>query len=266
LNTRNTLFRIVLFLAGSVVLIYFGIRFLSGSFDPFVRNSMIIEFPDVEGLAEGDPVLFKGIKAGYVKSVVFSGKSYGSIIVVANMNKSVPLSSNAEAFMASNSYGYKKLIFIDDPGGDIPWNTKDTMTGYSENMVLGFRTVRNVSGHEDSLLVSLDRMMKISDTLSKLLEKSGMNGYDNNIVFGIQICALSEKADPGTFNPDQRSEIHYYYHEGSYKYFLGFYHSPEEAQMDKNRLQQTGFPDAFLIAFKDNRRISVQEAVEVLEK
>jgi N-acetylmuramoyl-L-alanine amidase len=58
--------------------------------------------------------------------------------------------------------------------------------------------------------------------------------------------------------------ISFYFHDGLYKYTLGNEKSLEAAAHIQKQLQEAGFKDAFVVAFKNNERISPAEAIRLL--
>lgn len=58
--------------------------------------------------------------------------------------------------------------------------------------------------------------------------------------------------------------ISFYIHDGLYKYTVGKEKTIEEAIQVQQNLQQIGFKDAFVVAFKDNERIPPAEAIRLL--
>ena len=51
-----------------------------------------------------------------------------------------------------------------------------------------------------------------------------------------------------------------------YKYIAGRYNSLSEAEIRKSEVAENGFTDAFIYAEKDGQRITVKEAVRLLNK
>ncbi len=62
------------------------------------------------------------------------------------------------------------------------------------------------------------------------------------------------------------SGINFYVHDGLYKYTVGNEKTFEEAVQIQQNLQQNGFKDAFVVAFKNNQRIATAEAMKLLNE
>lgn len=86
------------------------------------------------------------------------------------------------------------------------------------------------------------------------------------ISFRVQFASTSEERaidDPAFSNLEG---VSFYYHEGLYKYTLGNESSVEAAGEIQQKLRNQGFNDAFIVAFKDNERISIAEAAKYMEQ
>ncbi len=86
------------------------------------------------------------------------------------------------------------------------------------------------------------------------------------ISFRVQFASFSEQrpVDDTTFSG--LSEVSYYFHEGLYKYTAGVEKTLEAAASLQQEIQNAGFNDAFVVAFKNNERISAQEAIRLLQQ
>ncbi len=87
-----------------------------------------------------------------------------------------------------------------------------------------------------------------------------------NITFRVQFASTSEPrpTDDPVFNG--LKDVSWYFHEGLYKYTVGNESSLEQAAAVQKEVQDAGFPDAFVVAFLNNERISAQEAIQLLQK
>jgi len=56
-----------------------------------------------------------------------------------------------------------------------------------------------------------------------------------------------------------------YYHSGFYKYVSGRYDSIEKAAIQLSKIRELGFSDAFVVAFIGGKRISPNEAMNILK-
>ncbi|MDR4989254.1 MAG: N-acetylmuramoyl-L-alanine amidase [Bacteroidales bacterium] len=86
-----------------------------------------------------------------------------------------------------------------------------------------------------------------------------------NISFRVQFATSSEKraVDDEAFRGLER--VSWYFHEGLYKYTVGNEPSLEAAANIQREVQEAGFPDAFVVAFLNEERISASEAIRHLQ-
>jgi len=89
--------------------------------------------------------------------------------------------------------------------------------------------------------------------------------FDNReVIFKVQVLIDREKVD--TSNPRFKglSKVGYYYHDGYYKYTIGNETGLDKAINIQSEIRKKGFLDAFVVCFKDGKRISLQEAKKIL--
>ncbi len=87
------------------------------------------------------------------------------------------------------------------------------------------------------------------------------NSLENEVVYKIQIKSSANElkvTDP--FFKWVKDELEMYGEKGNYKYTVGRYNSYAEAQKQANTLRKSGYKDAFVVAFKNNKRIDINEA------
>ncbi|HOV11180.1 MAG TPA: carboxypeptidase regulatory-like domain-containing protein [Bacteroidales bacterium] len=101
-------------------------------------------------------------------------------------------------------------------------------------------------------------------------EKSQTQGADNatannDLVYRIQIMACDKDLDARDPFFKGLQDIYKYWHKGLYKYAWGKTTQLETAEELRIQMVETGFPDAFIVPFYKNRRITMEE-VEMLDK
>ena len=85
------------------------------------------------------------------------------------------------------------------------------------------------------------------------------------IEFRIQI-KLSSKPLPANCRCFKGLAINTYFHHGLYKYTTGHFRSLKESLVARKRIQQMGFADCFVVAFDNNKRIPIKDAISLLEE
>ncbi len=107
--------------------------------------------------------------------------------------------------------------------------------------------VRNAAPAEP-LLVTMKEEVS-SDTPGGLLE------------FGVQFMSSSDKSDPQAKKLASLGTVKIRSEGGNYKYQIGDLRNYEDAAKVKDALKAKGFKDAFIVAYENLQKISVQEAI-----
>ncbi|GAB4459752.1 MAG: hypothetical protein Fur0028_13320 [Bacteroidales bacterium] len=124
---------------------------------------------------------------------------------------------------------------------------------------------RNYAKTHYSLIVShiyadnplLANKAKISPQLTDISSKK--------VEFRIQILTSINKysANDARF---KKLNVQYYKQDKLYKYTTGHFYNLDKALMYLEQIKEKGFNDAFVVAFNNNERISIKDAVEILHK
>lgn len=86
------------------------------------------------------------------------------------------------------------------------------------------------------------------------------------VVFRVQIETSSTRV-PSTSPQFKGMQIYEYEHGGVYKYTVGSFENNFEAANElKNEMRNSGFQHAFVVAFIENERISLEKAIKLAEK
>jgi N-acetylmuramoyl-L-alanine amidase len=88
----------------------------------------------------------------------------------------------------------------------------------------------------------------------------------NDVIFRVQI--VMSPSQISLTDPRFRGmEVFEYEQSGAYKYTIGAIENDVNAANDlKNELRNNGFKDAFVVAFVENERISLEKAIKLAEK
>ena len=105
------LFIIVFFIAAAIFAVWLG---SPGHHDDVVYR---IHFPDsVSGLTVGDPVKFRGVDAGTVKSIIVDPDNARLVLVDVRLRKETPVKTDTRASLTLK--GITGVVFIELNGGD----------------------------------------------------------------------------------------------------------------------------------------------------
>lgn len=86
------------------------------------------------------------------------------------------------------------------------------------------------------------------------------------IYFGVQFTTTKDKKPSSSAAFKGIENVWNYYHTGLYKYVAGKYESVEQANEHLKSIRELGFSDAFIVAFKDGKRISPKEAIKLISQ
>ncbi|AUC81549.1 N-acetylmuramoyl-L-alanine amidase [Lacinutrix sp. Bg11-31] len=82
-----------------------------------------------------------------------------------------------------------------------------------------------------------------------------------NTIFKVQIAAASKKVEPKSYNFKGLKEVSRDKEGKLYKYFYGYTSDINKIQKMKKVAKQKGFKSAFIVAYRDGERISLQKAL-----
>jgi len=80
--------------------------------------------------------------------------------------------------------------------------------------------------------------------------------------FRVQLIASKVKLDPGSVKFRAINGINEFKEDGWYKYYIGPYYNFDEAKTSREQMVKAGFKDAFIVAYRDNKRISIKDALQ----
>jgi len=105
----------------------------------------------------------------------------------------------------------------------------------------------------------------VNQTKTDIQEKIQSNAAEQGLVFRVQFYLSKSKLAPDAREFKGLRDVSHYRHMGMYKYTIGNEQSPEEAQKLINGLTKKGFKDAFIVAFLNGERISLDEGKKLLK-
>lgn len=165
-----------------------------------------------------------------------------------------------------------ELGFISNPSEEEFLNSDEGQNKMASGLFDAFKTYkqhideRNDFGNKEKLAASdtLDQ----GDQKNEVREKeNGQEKGENGIRFKVQIAASSKKRSLTPENFKGLSNVEAYLSQDStYKYTVGSTGSYEEAERIEKRVKDSGYPGAFIIAFKDEERIGMEKAMELANR
>jgi N-acetylmuramoyl-L-alanine amidase len=89
---------------------------------------------------------------------------------------------------------------------------------------------------------------------------------DKGLVFRVQIISSTKNISAGSSRFKNQKDIYKYYQGGLYKYCAGhFSNDLQSAKSHRSKMRELDFNGAFVVAFLDGERISIEKAIKLVE-
>lgn len=121
-----------------------------------------------------------------------------------------------------------------------------------------YRAILNFKKESERKSVSTEQVKQIQSSNTDPSDTKPLP-TSNNIVYKIQIATSSKHLPEKDAAFKGLHPIDYYMDKSTYKYTYGSFPGEKEALRERKKISKL-FPDAFIIAWKDGRRISMEEA------
>lgn len=99
---------------------------------------------------------------------------------------------------------------------------------------------------------------------ARAVQQPENNQASQNIAFKVQFASSRTLRPPDAPEFRGMQNVDSYFHEGLYKYTVGNEPTLEAATVLQSKVRQAGFRDAFVIAFHNNQRITIAEAIRLI--
>lgn len=107
---------------------------------------------------------------------------------------------------------------------------------------------------------------KADDPKPDKTKKDPAKAEEPSVYFSVQLISSSAKMDLSDPMFKGIPDVHMYQQGGSFKYVAGKFTSVSDAVALKNKVREGNFKDAFVIAFANNERVSIDKAKSLLKK
>jgi N-acetylmuramoyl-L-alanine amidase len=150
--------------------------------------------------------------------------------------------------------------FLSNPKDERFLNSEDGQTYLASAIYRAFRDYKNDMERSDNKAEPVE-----AKTAGEQMQET-VPGPATEILFRVQI-ATYESPKPLNYKKFRDADyIMEYYHNGMFKYTAGKFENISEAVEYMNELKEINrFKDCFVVAFKDNKRISIEEARSLLK-
>jgi phospholipid/cholesterol/gamma-HCH transport system substrate-binding protein len=161
---RGTEIKVGIAVLLALVVVVWGVTWLSDARLARQRHSYLVRFTDVGGLADGDPVRVNGVSQGKVQSIRLTR---GGVVVSLSLDRGVRLTDVSRVAVRNTGLMGEKFIAIDLGEGGRPFAARDTIVGRYES------GVPEVISRMGEALTSLQRVSDQIDRLLALAEDRG---------------------------------------------------------------------------------------------
>ncbi|MFV0247422.1 MAG: N-acetylmuramoyl-L-alanine amidase [Tenacibaculum sp.] len=133
-------------------------------------------------------------------------------------------------------------------------HSKSSKTTKTSNTKPNTSVNKHKKGLEDKKQTA-DKTEQISKT------KVSKTNIDKGIRFRVQLAAFKNKLSSDKFVLKKLTDVELIFTGGYYKYFYGNTLDFQEVKRKQTKARQAGYFDAFIVAFKDGKKISIKEAL-----
>ncbi len=147
-----------------------------------------IHFPDsVSGLAVGDPVKFRGVDVGTVKSMIVDPDNSRLVLVDVRLRKETPVKTDTRASLQLK--GITGVVYIELSGGDPKAQTLLAITPEGK--------IPEIPSEKTGLKAMLDDLPKVLGKFSAMAEKfSGIGDQVKKVVTSVGAVTDKVKENP----------------------------------------------------------------------
>ncbi|MBL7862012.1 MAG: MCE family protein [Cyclobacteriaceae bacterium] len=162
---KNKEFKVGLFVALSLVLLYFGFNFLKGIDFFSTTNKYYVVYENIDQLAVSNPVLINGFAVGRVSRIAILQKKQNKVLVELMIDSDIQLGDSTKAILNSDFLGSKSILLSI---GKIskPLQPKDTLIAEVAKGMLDVLS-ETATPVADNLQTTLRKFNTILDNLTK---------------------------------------------------------------------------------------------------
>ena len=139
-----------------------------------------------------------------------------------------------------------EIGFISNPEEEKFLMSKDGQTYIASALFRAFRDYKEAYEKENATT-------EIADTNNQQKVKDNKN--DNRIVYKVQVESRNRKLEKPANHYQKLNDIDFYEHNGQYKYTAGCFYSKKEADEYCKKVKSLGYPSAFVVSFKNGKRL-----------
>ena len=180
----------------SVVVLFFGLKFLKGMTLFSTDDNYYVKFNNIMGLSVSTPIYANGYRVGVVEDVIFDYEGQREIVAVVGLNKQMRLPKGSMAEISKDLMGNIQLDLVLGPNPADLMAPGDTIGGIEQTGLMSkagamLPQVEKMLPKLDSILASLHNIDHITANLTTTTEQL----HQLSATLNRQMPGMMEKAD-----------------------------------------------------------------------
>lgn len=156
--------KIALVAIASIVVLFFGMKFLKGMTLFSTDDNYYVTFDDIMGLSASSPIYASGFRVGVVDDIVFDYQGNKQIVAVIGLNKQMRLPKGTSATISKDLMGNIQLNLELGPNPADLMSPGDTLRGAEQQGLMGkagamLPQVEKMLPKLDSILASVNALL-----------------------------------------------------------------------------------------------------------
>ncbi len=139
---------------------------------------------------------------------------------------------------------------------------QDEISGSIYDAIVDYKKILDQNVGENIYSESTTQMVVKEDGPIEKVEIPTPELVYNNIVFKVQLAASSNKLEPKPFNFNGLSDVSREKEGRLFKYFYGYTSDYNKAKQLQTEAQKKGYPECFIVAYKEGKRIDLNDALK----
>ena len=139
---------------------------------------------------------------------------------------------------------------------------QDEISGAIYDAIADYKKILDQNVGENIYSQSTTPMVVKEDDTIKSVDIPTPELVYNNIVFRVQLAASSNKLEPKPFNFNGLSDVSREKEGKLFKYFYGYTSDYNKVKQLQIEAQKRGYPSSFIVAYKDGKRIDLDDALK----
>jgi len=238
-------------------------------------NFYYILVEDANGLNESDIVYIENESLGKINKIDTARNGSGNILLKIKLNRNVNLPDRSTYHIIQGHDDNTRRIEIKLKASSGYFKNNDTIPLFISGLVADDYKESSIAkdtvgSNPDTVIIHREPEKvkeKVKPVVKENLVKPVIPQSNNNqIILKVQFLVSPKELPLDSKNFKGLNQVSFYRDKGLYKYVSGNENELSKAVDLCKVIKKQGFPDAFVVAFKGDERISMSEAKQLLKK